>query len=64
MKVNGKEVKVQKDVSLIQFLNENKYNTSVIAVELNGDIVAKKDYENIKLKDSDFIEIVSFVGGG
>ncbi|MFZ2949420.1 MAG: sulfur carrier protein ThiS [Desulfuromonadaceae bacterium] len=35
-----------------------------VAVELNGAIVPKGDYEKQLLSDGDKIEIVHFVGGG
>lgn len=35
-----------------------------IAVELNREIVRKKDWETTSLNDADKIEIVHFVGGG
>ncbi|HQU84006.1 MAG TPA: sulfur carrier protein ThiS [Pyrinomonadaceae bacterium] len=35
-----------------------------IAVELNKEIVRKKDWETTALNDADKIEIVHFVGGG
>ena len=35
-----------------------------IAIELNGAIVSRKDYDKVTLKDGDSMEIVHFVGGG
>ncbi|MCD9185347.1 MAG: sulfur carrier protein ThiS [Pyrinomonadaceae bacterium] len=35
-----------------------------IAVELNKEIVRKKDWESTVLSEADKIEIVHFVGGG
>ncbi|WP_318743109.1 sulfur carrier protein ThiS [Clostridium sp. JS66] len=35
-----------------------------MAVELNGDIIPKSQYVNKEVKDGDFIQVVSFVGGG
>ena len=35
-----------------------------IAVEINGEIIKKSDYDKTVLNDGDKIEVVSFVGGG
>lgn len=35
-----------------------------VAVELNLEIVPKKNFEDTVLKDGDRVEIVNFVGGG
>ena len=35
-----------------------------VAVERNGQIVPKAQYDGIVLEDDDVVEIVSFVGGG
>ena len=35
-----------------------------IAVERNGDIVPKAQYDETMLCDGDVVEVVSFVGGG
>ncbi len=35
-----------------------------IAIEVNKQVVRKKDWENIKINEADKIEIIHFVGGG
>jgi thiamine biosynthesis protein ThiS len=35
-----------------------------VAIELNRQVVRKKDWESILVNDADRIEIVHFVGGG
>ena len=35
-----------------------------VAIELNGQVVAKKDHENTAVKHDDKIEIVTLIGGG
>lgn len=62
--VNGKTVKVKDEFSLLELINDMNLNVKVLAVELNGCIVDKGNYENTLLKQSDKLEIVSFVGGG
>ena len=63
VKVNGAELDIAgKTVS--QYLSTTNYDPKRIAVERNGDIVFKSQYEATILQDGDSVEIVSFVGGG
>lgn len=64
MKVNGTLVPLQKGKTLLQYLQENQYDISKIAVERNGEIVPKREYECVFLQQEDQLEIVQFVGGG
>lgn len=50
--------------TLSEYLRETGYNIAGVAVELNGSIIAKAEYDNTELKDGDKMEIVKFVGGG
>ncbi|MHB8127186.1 MAG: sulfur carrier protein ThiS [Desulfitobacteriaceae bacterium] len=64
MKLNGQIFQLNRNISLLQYLQENKYDISIIAVELNGNIVPKTIYSDIMLQEEDILEVVSFVGGG
>ena len=61
--VNGTERDIAgKTVS--EYLAEAIYDIRRIAVERNGDIVFKSQYDTTVLEDGDHLEVVSFVGGG
>ena len=63
VKVNGTELDIAgKTVS--EYLATTNYDPKRIAVERNGDIVFKAQYDIAVLEDGDSLEIVSFVGGG
>ena len=63
VKVNGVELDIAgKTVS--EYLTTTNYDPKRIAVECNGDIVFRAQYDATILKDGDSLEIVSFVGGG
>ena len=64
MKVNGKNQLININQNLLDFLESNQYDITKIAVERNGKIIPKLMYHQVKLKDNDALEIVSFVGGG
>ena len=63
VKVNGKSLALAgKTVS--EYLATTDYDPKRIAVERNGEIVFKSQYDVTVLEDGDNVEIVSFVGGG
>lgn len=64
MKVNGQFITLEHPCKLKEFLESRQLNPLYVAVELNGEIVRKKDFEIVTLKEEDTVEIVSFVGGG
>ncbi len=62
--VNGKEILMEEEKNVEQYLKECGYQMKRIAVELNGDIIPKYQYSETMLKDGDSMEVVTFVGGG
>ena len=63
VKINGTELDIAGQ-TVAQYLETTDYNRSRIAVERNGEIVSKSEYDSTLLKDGDVVEVVSFVGGG
>ena len=67
IKVNGEEKRIeldQENALLSTVLNLMGYKPNTIVVELNNLIVNSIQWEKVKLKDGDNLEIVSIVGGG
>lgn len=62
--VNGQIIADANNLSLSAYLSRAGYSLTRIAVERNGDIVPKANYEQTMLQDGDILEIVQFVGGG
>ena len=63
VKVNGTELDIA-GKTVAQYLTTTNYDPKRIAVERNGDIVFKSQYDVTVIDDGDSLEIVSFVGGG
>ena len=63
VKVNGERLVIAGS-TLTEYLLTANYDIKKIAVERNGEIVPKIQYDRTILEDGDSIEIVSFVGGG
>jgi sulfur carrier protein len=64
IKINGKLSTIQENATLYDHLEKLKVPLKKVAIELNYEIVNKKDLKKIKLKKNDKIEIVHFIGGG
>ena len=64
MKVNGTFESLEHSKTLYEYLTDRNFDTTKIAVERNGYIVPKADYQNVNLENEDTLEIVRFVGGG
>ncbi len=64
IKVNGECIEHISGKTVAEYLTTNRYDIKRVAVELNGDILPKAQYESALLQDGDCMEIVSFVGGG
>lgn len=64
IKINGKDEPKAKGMKIIDYLKSHNYRTNMIAIELNGNILPKDQYESYVISEYDTIEIVSFVGGG
>lgn len=63
VKVNGFDLDIA-GKTVAEYISTTDYDVKRIAVERNGDIVFKSQYEETVLENGDSIEIVSFVGGG
>lgn len=64
MKVNGMEKEIGEGLTVEQYLQNEGFVKTRVAVELNGAIISKADYSQVILSPEDRIEIVNFVGGG
>lgn len=62
--INGESKEINHEINLIELLKQFSLPLERIAIELNKEVVRKKDWESIKIKEADKIEIVHFVGGG
>ncbi len=62
--INGKKKEVPGEIDLEALLNHLSLPQQRIAIELNKEVVRRKDWQNTKLTEADKIEVVHFVGGG
>ncbi len=64
IKINGKTNKIDDKTKLSDLIKKLKVPVKKVAIELNREIVDKKNLNKINLKVNDKIEIVHFIGGG
>ncbi len=62
--INGITKEIPNEVNIIELLESFSLPKEHIAIELNKQVVRKKDWENIIITDADQIEVIHFVGGG
>ena len=64
IKLNGKVKIIPDNSKVLNIINQLKAPIKKVAIELNQEILDKKNLKKIKLKNNDKIEIVHFIGGG
>ena len=64
IKVNGKVKAISDNYKMSDLVKNLKIPMKKVAIELNQEIIDKKNINKINLKKNDKIEIVHFIGGG
>ena len=64
IRVNGKVKSISNKYSMLDLVKILKIPLKKVAIELNQEIIDKKNISKINLKKNDKIEIVHFIGGG
>jgi sulfur carrier protein len=62
--LNGETREISGELNLSDLLKRFSMPSERIAVELNREVVRKKDWENTKITEGDRLEVIHFVGGG
>ena len=64
IKLNGKTKIINSNYKIQNLIDDLKIPIKKVAIELNQEILNKKELNKIKIKKNDKIEIVHFIGGG
>ena len=64
IRVNGKFKSISENFKILDLVKDLKIPIKKVAIELNQEIIDKKNIGKISLKKDDKIEIVHFIGGG
>lgn len=64
IQVNGESRQVREQINVTDLLRDLKLNVERVAVEINLEILDRRDFDARTLQEGDRIEILSFIGGG
>jgi sulfur carrier protein len=62
--LNGHQYCTESEITILELMKYFNYNTFLLVLEYNNLICAKKNWDKIRIKNNDRIEIVTIVGGG
>jgi thiamine biosynthesis protein ThiS len=62
--VNGSSQEIDSRATVAQLLEKLELAPIRVAVELNEELVPRKEFDHQSLRPGDRLEIVTFVGGG
>ncbi|MDQ1273191.1 MAG: sulfur carrier protein [Planctomycetota bacterium] len=62
--LNGESKECVEGITIENLLDLYKIDKNRVAVELNLQIIPKKELSTLVLRDTDLLEVVTFVGGG
>ncbi len=64
IQLNGEEHTIEGDAGLVALLDRLKMRRGRVAVEINQAVIPRAQYDAVKLKPGDTVEVINFVGGG
>jgi sulfur carrier protein len=62
--LNGEEYTIEGDAGLVALLDRLKMRRGRVAVEINQAVIPRAQYDAVRLKAGDTVEVINFVGGG
>ncbi|MBI5415217.1 MAG: sulfur carrier protein ThiS [Candidatus Omnitrophica bacterium] len=62
--INGQKKEMSSSQSLREVIGQFRASPAVLIAEINGTIIKKDQWDQIRVNDGDTVELVSFVGGG
>ena len=62
--VNGNVEQAANTLTVAELLDQHKLQPLRVAVEVNEQLVRRRQFEQTQLQPGDHVEIVTFVGGG
>ena len=62
--LNGEHLPIEHNIDLETLVRQLALPAKRLAVEMNGNVVRRADWQQTTVNDGDKIEVVHFVGGG
>jgi len=64
VKLNGNETNLPEGATIGSLLRAQGTEFVRVAVEVNGELVTRREFDQTIIRDGDAIEVVTLVGGG
>jgi thiamine biosynthesis protein ThiS len=64
IQLNGEQYAIDGDPGLPELLERLKMRRGRVAVEINHAVIPRSQYDTVRLKPGDTVEVINFVGGG
>lgn len=64
IQVNGQPKQLAATTNIAELLEVLEISNPAVAVEINASIVARDQFDAVRLQQGDVVEVVSLVGGG
>jgi thiamine biosynthesis protein ThiS len=64
IKINGKTSEVSNHLSVLDLISTRDLRDKAVVIELNGTVIQRASWEDIKLNPDDSLEIIRLMGGG
>ncbi|HEB50255.1 MAG TPA: sulfur carrier protein ThiS [Desulfobulbus sp.] len=61
---NGQQRELEEETSLAAMLAMLELDPNTVVAEVNKKIIERDQYEDLRLRDGDRVELIRFVGGG
>ncbi len=62
--LNGKALEIKEGTTIGSLLDEREVERRMVAVELNGEIIPRYEFDNTPIGPDDNLELLQMVGGG
>ncbi|MDR1881683.1 MAG: sulfur carrier protein ThiS [Prevotella sp.] len=65
IKVNDEEQEIALPLSLSELIKQNNVlQPDMVSVQINGEFVARENFDNTAIEDGDEVDFLYFMGGG
>jgi len=61
---NGKTIEIEQPCRLADWLRQSGWKPTQVVVELNGEVILRKQFDNVNLSEGDRLEVIVPVAGG
>ncbi|MEZ4523142.1 MAG: sulfur carrier protein ThiS [Thermomicrobiales bacterium] len=64
VELNGKPIEIPENSTIGELLDGREIERRMVAVELNGEIIPRYDFDSTEIHAGDHLELLQMVGGG